>query len=182
MACMGQTSRPNIIGIVATASNRVIGNDGEVPWHVPTDLRHFMQTTMGSTVVVGRETWEKMPPLGGRTVIVLSSTMKPGGVRVAKTVEDAMNQCRSENLYVIGGAQTYDAFMGEYDEFIVSFVEAEPEGDVHFKDEWLSGFRGTNYEYPERGENDEFGFFVARYYVPDLSMKQVLSSVDDSEE
>src|SRR3954471_16104465 len=73
---------PKLIAIAAMASNRVIGRNGELPWHLPEDLKFFKQTTLGHPVLMGRRTFESIfarlgKPLPGRLNIVLSETMPP---------------------------------------------------------------------------------------------------------
>ena len=69
-------SLPRLNAIVAMASNRVIGKDGKLPWHLPEDLKFFKQTTLGHPILMGRKTFESIGrPLPGRRNIVLSSTM-----------------------------------------------------------------------------------------------------------
>ena len=91
--------------IWAQARNGVIGADGALPWRLPEDLALFRELTTGSTVVMGRRTWESLPerfrPLPGRTNVVLTSD--PGwsadGARTAASVEQALAE--HESLWVI---------------------------------------------------------------------------------
>lgn len=62
--------------IVAVSSNGVIGRDGDLPWHLPADLRHFKKTTMGHHLIVGRATWDEVGrPLPGRTMVVVTRNL-----------------------------------------------------------------------------------------------------------
>ena len=71
--------------IVAVSSNGVIGRDGDLPWHLPADLKHFKRTTMGHHLIIGRRTWEEVgKPLPGRTMVVVtrSRCFAPEGAHV----------------------------------------------------------------------------------------------------
>jgi dihydrofolate reductase len=124
-----------VLGLVwAQARGGVIGADGRLPWHLPEDLRLFRALTLGSTVVMGRRTWESLPPrsrpLPGRRNVVLSSALDPAeaGVEVARSVDDVL--ARGEDLWVIGGGTVYGAFLPHAAEVVVTEVDAAPAGDT----------------------------------------------------
>ena len=105
-------SRINLI--YARAANGVIGKDNAMPWHLPEDLAHFKRLTQGWPVVMGRKTWDSLPPrfrpLPGRTNLVI--TRQPDwqapGAQPAASLADALAQCSaSEEVWIIGGAQIY---------------------------------------------------------------------------
>ncbi|MES2363392.1 MAG: dihydrofolate reductase [Pseudomonadota bacterium] len=100
--------------IFARAANGVIGKDNALPWHLPEDMAHFKRLTQGWPVVMGRKTWDSLPPrfrpLPGRTNIVV--TRQQGwtapGAKIATSVTDALRLGEdSEQVWVIGGAQIY---------------------------------------------------------------------------
>ena len=100
--------------IYARSRNGVIGRDGQLPWHLPADLAHFKQTTLGQAVVMGRKTWDSLPerfrPLPGRTNIVITrqTDWHAPGALVAHSLEQAMSLCPAPGpLWVIGGADIY---------------------------------------------------------------------------
>lgn len=111
------SSAPFQLGmILARAQNGVIGCDGQLPWHIPEDLAHFRQITRGATVIMGRRTWDSLPPrfrpLPERLNIVL--TREPGwaaagAVRAADlpSAIAAAQQGGHSTAWVIGGAQIY---------------------------------------------------------------------------
>jgi dihydrofolate reductase len=132
-------SRPALVSlVVAHARNRVIGRDGDLPWHLPGDLRHFRELTAGGTVVMGRKTYESIPdrfrPLPGRRNLVLSRT--PGlaleGAEVFGTLEEALAACEGEECFVIGGGATYEQALALADRVYATEVDAEVAGDTHF--------------------------------------------------
>lgn len=100
--------------IFARAANGVIGHNNAMPWHLPEDLAHFRLLTQGCPVIMGRKTWDSLPPrfrpLPGRSNIVI--TRNPGwtaeGAQRADSLAHALQQCPPEQtVWVIGGAQIY---------------------------------------------------------------------------
>lgn len=141
---MGSTVRM----VWAQARGGVIGVDGALPWHLPEDLRLFKALTLGSTVVMGRRTWESLPPrvrpLPGRRNVVLSSTLDGAGTgaEVARSVQDVL--ALGEDLWVIGGGGVYAAFLPHADEVVVTEVDAQLPGDTWapaLGPEWVPGVR-----------------------------------------
>ena len=132
----------------ARSRDGVIGADGALPWHLPEDLRLFRALTLGSTVVMGRRTWESLPPrfrpLPGRRNVVLSTTLDPAeaDVEVARSVDEVL--ARGNELWVIGGGAVYRAFLPHAAEVVVTEVDARPPGDTRAPElgpEWLPGER-----------------------------------------
>ncbi|MBI4941281.1 MAG: dihydrofolate reductase [Actinobacteria bacterium] len=111
----------------AQSTNGVIGVAGTLPWHLPEDLKHFSRLTTGSVVVMGRRTWESLPPrfrpLPGRTNVVL--TRSPGydapGAEVVGSVDEAL--ARHPEPWVIGGAEVYAAFVPAAGTAVVTTVD-----------------------------------------------------------
>jgi dihydrofolate reductase len=118
----------------AQAHDRVLGADGGLPWHLPEDLRLFKALTLGSTVVMGRRTWDSLParvrPLPGRSNVVLSSTLSAtdAGVPVARSVAEVL--AGSGDLWVIGGGGVYAAFLPHAAEVVTTEVDAAFPGDT----------------------------------------------------
>lgn len=124
---------PRLAAIVAMASNRVIGNQGTLPWHYPEDLKFFKRTTLGHPILMGRATFDSIGrPLPGRQNIVLSSTMPPReGVSVIRSLEELPAVCGSaETLFVIGGAQLFEALLPQCDTLFLTYIAKAYEGDV----------------------------------------------------
>ena len=120
--------------IWAQARNGVIGVGGGLPWHLPEDLKLFRALTTGSTVVMGRRTWESLPerfrPLPGRSNVVLTSDpdWTAEGARRAGSVAEALGD--DEPLWVIGGGAVYAAFLPHADRLVVTDVDVDVEGDT----------------------------------------------------
>ncbi|WP_138732837.1 dihydrofolate reductase [Modestobacter excelsi] len=131
----------------AQAAGGVIGADGALPWHLPEDLRLFRALTVGSTVVMGRRTWESLPPrvrpLPGRRNVVLSSTLDADeGVEVARSVDDVL--ALEGDVWVIGGGAVYAALLPHADEVVVTEVDVRLPGDTwapSLGPEWHPGAR-----------------------------------------
>jgi dihydrofolate reductase len=120
--------------IWAQAQDRCLGVDGTLPWHLPEDLRLFRALTLGSTVVMGRRTWESLPararPLPGRTNVVLSTGMAPPveGVQVAGSPEEVL--AAHGDIWVIGGASVYAAFLPHASALVVTEIDARFPADT----------------------------------------------------
>jgi dihydrofolate reductase len=100
--------------IAACDQNFGIGKDNQLPWRLRSELQYFQDTTANSTVIMGRKTWDSLPPkskpLGNRQNIVISRTqdlLLPEGVLLACSLEEALGLADSENIFVIGGGQLY---------------------------------------------------------------------------
>jgi dihydrofolate reductase len=140
--------------IFARARNGVIGKDNTLPWHLPEDLAHFKQTTLGQPVVMGRKTWESLPPkfrpLPGRTNIVVTrqTNWLAEGAVVAHSIEEAVQQCPTDSqIWVIGGAEVYAQAMPLAECAVVTEIDADFEGDAFapsFDDSWQETARTTH--------------------------------------
>jgi dihydrofolate reductase len=119
--------------IWAQAHNRVIGKDDTIPWHLPEDLDHFRRTTLGSVVVMGRRTWDSLPasyrPLPGRENVVLTSSGAVlEGARTMASVAEVL--AAYDDLWVIGGAAVYAAFLPCASELALTQIDLEVPGDA----------------------------------------------------
>lgn len=124
-------SLPRLVAIVAMSSNRVIGRDGKLPWHLPEDLKFFKRTTMGHPILMGRKTFESIgKPLPGRRNIVLSRTMPAReGVEVIGDVNELVAE-PGQTVFLIGGAQLFETLMPRCDGLYLTFIEHAYEGDT----------------------------------------------------
>ena len=123
-----------MIGLIwAQAANGVIGRDNAIPWHVPEDMKRFRELTAGAAVLMGRRTWESLPPrfrpLPGRRNLVLtrSTTWTAEG---AETVPD-LAAALVGDLWVMGGADVYAAALPLADVLEVTEVDLDVAGDVY---------------------------------------------------
>lgn len=135
----------NISLIAAMAKNRVIGNNGQIPWHIPEDFAWFKKTTLGCPVIMGRNTHESIGRiLPGRTNIVLAKQgeeYRPhGGALLAGSLEEAISLAEKENpreIFIIGGGQVYAQALkdGFADKMYLTFIDKDFDGDAYFP-EW----------------------------------------------
>ena len=126
-----------IKAIVAMAENRVIGNAGTIPWHLPEDFKFFKATTMGHAILMGRKTYESIgKPLPGRENIVLSRTLpETPGVTVIRSLEELKEPEFTQggrDLFVIGGEEIYRLLLPKVQELYVTKVPGVIQGDTHF--------------------------------------------------
>jgi dihydrofolate reductase len=129
---------PEFIIIVAISQNGVIGRNGQLPWHLPSDLKHFKKTTMNCPIVMGRKTFESIgKALPGRDNIVLTrdTSLSLPGCIVVHSMQDALDQCTDEGkVFIIGGADIFNESLPIIDTIIVTALERDVDGDVYFPD------------------------------------------------
>ena len=128
---------PSITLVVARARNGVIGRDGQLPWHLPADLKRFKALTMGSVMVMGRKTFESLPGLlPGRRHIVLTRdpSWQAEGAERAQSVEDALRLADGAPVSVIGGADVFQLFMPLAQRVELTEVLADVPGDTLIPD------------------------------------------------
>ncbi len=126
--------------VAAVAANRVIGNQGRLPWRLPADLARFKRLTTGHVVLMGRKTFHSIGgALSSRRNIVLSRD--PGfaadGCTVAHSIEDALAAAGAAKdavgeLFVIGGASIYELLLPRAGRLYITRIEAEVRGDAFF--------------------------------------------------
>jgi len=127
------TDKPEIVFVLARARNGVIGRDGDLPWRLPADLRHFKALTQGAPMLMGRRTFESLPGLlPGRRHIVLTRNRawRADGAETAYGVEDAIATAGGDRLSVVGGAEIYALLLPHADRIELTEVDDEPEGDT----------------------------------------------------
>jgi dihydrofolate reductase len=144
--------RPKLTAVVAMAQNRCIGKDNDMPWHLPADLKHFKEVTLGKPVIMGRKTFESIiarlgKPLPGRVSVVLSrktpmewassgseSAKTPwNGVLHATTPEQAIALAgQVPEACIIGGGEIFTLMLPWTDELIVTEIKQDFAGDAFF--------------------------------------------------
>jgi dihydrofolate reductase len=134
--------RPAVCLIVAVAENGVIGSGNELPWHIPADLQHFKQLTMGKPVILGRKTFESIGrPLPGRHFIVLTKNISwhHEGVLTAQSSDEALRIAENiaaklavDEIMVAGGAELYNLLLDRADRIYRTWIHLMPSGDAHF--------------------------------------------------
>ena len=124
--------------IAAMGKNRAIGMAGRMPWHLPAELQHFKQATMGKTIVMGRKTWQAIGrPLPGRQNVVISRNpaFLAKGVELVGSLEEAIGISESDEIMVIGGGQLYELALPFAQRMILTLIDLQPEADTWFP-EW----------------------------------------------
>lgn len=137
-----------IIGIAAVDRKAAIGKGGKLPWHYSADMKFFRETTTGHAVVMGRKTWLTIgKPLKNRLNIVLSrdANIEPQeSLVVFSDIESALSFSRSlsTDLFVIGGAQIYEAFLPHIEKWIITEVPLTVSGaDAFMPKDYLDEFK-----------------------------------------
>ena len=135
--------------IVAMDLDGVIGRDSDLPWHLPADLKHFKDTTMGCPMIMGRRTYDAIGrPLPGRTSVVITRDDEwyVPGVEIVNSIAEALDIAGIEAgadgwAWVIGGGAIYAALLPHCERLLVTHVEARVEGDTWFPyidwDQWV---------------------------------------------
>ena len=135
----------SIQAIVAIDGNGAIGRQGDLLCHLPADMKHFKEVTMGHSIVMGRKTFESFPrrPLPGRQNIVITrnADWQYLGVTVAHSVEEAIAAAQTDTVFIIGGAQVYEQALPLVDVLHLTQIHARwASADVYFPaldpDEW----------------------------------------------
>ncbi len=127
--------------IYARAANGVIGKEGSLPWHLPEDLAHFKRVTLGCPVIMGRKTWDSLPPkfrpLPGRTNVVITRQQNwhETGSQTAQNLREALQICEqlmtdAHDAWVIGGAQIYAQALPMAHSAVVTEIDTPFEGDA----------------------------------------------------
>lgn len=136
--------------IAAMAENGVIGNNNDIPWHIPEDFAYFKKVTLGCPVVMGRKTWDSLPkkPLPKRENIVITrrEDYVAEGAHVCHDIHDALALARrvgTEEIFIIGGEQIYKAALdtGLVDKVYMTHIYKTFVGDTHFPISELSTWK-----------------------------------------
>lgn len=144
--------------IVAAANNHTIGNDNDLPWHLPTDLKRFKEITMGSTIIMGRKCWDSIPlkfrPLPGRLNVVLTRTTSnlpnsegPFPQMYLSSMEEILELSKNDDVFIIGGAEVYKQCFPMADEVYLTRLQEDVEGNIK-----LTGFNPDEWDMVSKSE------------------------------
>ncbi|MCL7421485.1 MAG: dihydrofolate reductase [Methylobacter sp.] len=154
--------------IVAMASNRVIGINNQLPWHLSADLKRFRYITMGSPILMGRKTYESIGrPLPGRTNVIISRdpAYQQEGCLVFNDIETAIESCcqKFQEIFVIGGSELYQSMLPMADTLYVTLIHKAFSGDAFFPEidarQWAEVAREDVDNDPDAG----FGYSFIKY-------------------
>ena len=122
--------------IAAVGKNNELGKNNDLIWHLPDDLKFFKETTLGKAVIMGRKTFESLPKaLPGRKNIVITTNkdFKAEGAFVVGSIDSALEMADTEEVFIIGGASIYKAFLKMADKIYLTEIEANDDNaDVYF--------------------------------------------------
>jgi dihydrofolate reductase len=157
---------PRIYLVAAVASNGVIGVNGQLPWRLPEDLKHFKTLTLGHPVIMGRKTWEslgKLKPLPGRENIVVTHNAgyDAPGAAVANSLEAAIALCADEKVaFVIGGERLFRESLPVAAGLVLTEIHRDYPGDTRFPDYDRSKWRETQREAHTAADGMRFDFVL----------------------
>jgi len=158
-------NHPEIVLIVARADNGVIGVDGKLPWHLPADLRHFKQLTLGVPMIMGRKTFDSLPgllPDRRHIVLTRNDDWAEESAEVVHSVEDAMRAANAPHVSIIGGAEIYRLFLPHADRIELTEVHLKAKGDTRldpFGPDWVEV---TRTRHMAEGERPAFDFVTLK--------------------
>lgn len=154
--------------IVAIADNNAIGNNNELLWHIPDDLKRFKKLTSGHQVLMGKRTWESLPikPLPNRENIVLTDI--PGeiieGCTMAYSIEDALSKIKdNEECFIMGGGMIYRQFLDKADKLYITHVHKNFEADTFFPEINYNDWELIEEEKHQAEGNLDFSFTYSIY-------------------
>src|SRR5437762_7412236 len=155
---------PKIYLVAAVASNGVIGRNGQLPWHLPEDLKHFKRLTLGHPVIMGRRTWESLPgALPGRDNVVVTSQAgyEAPGAAVASSLETALALCTGEPVaFVIGGSRLFAESLPLAAGLVMTEIHRDYPGDTWFPDYDRAKWRETQRESRVAADGTKFDFVL----------------------
>jgi len=162
------SDHPTIALVVAVAENGMMGRNGDLPWHLPDELKHFKTITIGKPVVMGRKTYESLgQALPGRPNIVLSRNplYRLDDAKTVTTLEAALALAAEEatrlsanEIFVIGGAAVFAEIMPRAERMYFTEVHARPEGDTRFPSFNRLEWREVERKGPLQGPKDQYPY------------------------
>jgi dihydrofolate reductase len=161
---MSQNSGTRVYLVAAVAANGIIGANGQLPWSLPEDLKHFKRLTMGHPIIMGRRTWESLKgPLPGRDNIVV--TRRPGyeaaGAAVASSLEAALALCIGEPVaFVIGGHQLFAESLPIAAGLVMTEIHKDYAGDTTFPEYERSRWKESQREQHVTADGTKFDFVL----------------------
>jgi dihydrofolate reductase len=151
-----------ISAIFAMSENRVIGKDNQLPWHLPADLRHFKEITMGKPILLGRKTYESIGrPLPGRCNIVMTrdTQFQAPGCLTVHCIEMALSAAGySDEIMVIGGAVLYHHLLPRTQRLYMTVIHHEFEGDTYFPTLNMSEWEETSHVNHDADEDNKYSY------------------------
>jgi dihydrofolate reductase len=162
---MSQSPGPRVYLVAAVAANGIIGVNGQLPWHIPEELKHFKKLTLGHPIIMGRKTWEslKKGPLPQRENIVVTrqSGYEAPGAAVANSLEAALALCIGEPVaFVIGGTELFKESLPVAAGMVLTEIQRDYEGDTWFPKWDRSQWKETQRETHTAADGMRFDFVL----------------------
>lgn len=155
--------------IYARAANGAIGLDGDLPWRLPADLKHFKALTLGLPMIMGRKTFESLPGLlPGRRHIVLTrdAGWAAAGAETAASLDDALTLAAQGNdsgtIAIIGGAAVFEVFLPLADRVELTQIHADYEGDTFMPPLGPEWHETAREDHAADGDTPAFSFITYR--------------------
>ncbi len=153
----------SIEAIVAIDENGAIGRQGDLLCHLPADMKHFKEVTMGSSIIMGRKTFESFPrrPLPGRQNIVITrnAAWQYPGVTVVHSVEEAIAAAETDTVFVIGGADVYEQTLPLVEVLHLTLIHARwASADVFFPALDMNEWQEVSREHHESDHRNAYEF------------------------
>ncbi len=153
----------SVQAIVAVASDGAIGRQGDLLCHLPADMKHFKEVTMGHSIIMGRKTFESFPrrPLPGRQNIVITRNdqWQYPGVTVVHSLEDAIAAAETEMVFIIGGAQVYEQALPLVDVLHLTMIHARwASADAYFPTLDMNEWQEVSREHHDSDHRNAYEF------------------------
>ena len=160
--------------IVAISKNQVIGKNNQLIWHLPKDMKFFMDTTMDTVVIMGRKNYESIPkkyrPLKNRknVIITRNKSYVAKGCTVVNTIDESLkflNNIENSEVFVIGGGEIYKKFLEKelVDRMYVTHIDEYFDGDTFFPDVNYDNWKSTEILAHRKDENNPHDFKIMVY-------------------
>lgn len=163
-------TNPKVIIVAARSENGFIGKDGTIPWRVKGDFKFWQDISRGKPVIMGRKTFEDMPPSFKKRdkiiVVTRDTSYTYSGVRVVHSLEDAFEAAHDlaeDQIIIGGGAEIYRQALPRTDEMYLSTIHTTIDGDAAFPDFDQSNWHETSSEYFPPQEGDTCGFTLKKF-------------------
>lgn len=148
--------------IVAMDENQVIGNNNQLPWHLPADLKHFKTITMGKPIIMGRKTFESIgKPLPGRQNIVVTRTREfhADGVASVHSIDEALELVQHcDEAMIIGGSQLFESTLSKANRLYLTYIHQHFTGDTFFPKFEYNEWQELSREQHEPDEKNPYAY------------------------
>jgi dihydrofolate reductase len=156
-----------LTAIAAVAQNGIIGNNNDLVWRLPDDLKHFKSLTKGHTIIMGRKTWESIgaKPLPHRKHIIITRNLDydAPGAEVVCTIDEAIEIARGDvQPFIVGGGEIYKLAMPFVKRMELTIVHHDFEGDTRFPDFNEDAFVEAEKEFHPADDRHEYAFTFLR--------------------